>query len=239
MSLIRRAGLLLGPFALLVCGCVSLPRDHAIPAPAAPAAVSNTVRCNCVINERRADKQCADSVLCPGPSCQCPGMDFDLCLPPDLNLDTATDPAIRARLLDPKFDFNAAVLAFCRDRGQEIMTDIGSVSQYSIICNGKENDYFNIDVPALLNCQPVARDNSPSFASTWHTATCAKPCGTTLCINGPRDERPNANCDGDDVFTRTALRPEACKCNQVPADTACNGKPSEVFCAPSPGEAIQ
>src|SRR5262249_273559 len=148
---------LLTTFAL-VTGCVNLPPNHAVPSPAGPVLSSNAVRCNCVVNQRRDDTQCTDPRICPGPSCPCPGMDFDMCLPPDLNHDTTTDPKVAAHLEDPAFDFNAAVQAFCRDRASVIMTDIGAVSQHAIICDGKENDYFNIAVPALINCQAVAWD---------------------------------------------------------------------------------
>ncbi len=218
-------------------GCVNLPRDHAVPSPAAPAIVSNAVRCNCVVNEHRDDARCADPSVCPGPDCPCPGMDFDLCLPPDLNRDTATDPTQKERLARPDFDFDAAVQRYCRDRAQVIMTDIGGVSQHGIICDGKRNDYFTVDTPALINCQAVAFDGRAGTSSTWRSATCARPCGDTACVNGPRSERANANCDGDDVFTSTGLHPEGCHCNRVLAENACNGKESERFCFPPPGEA--
>src|SRR5262249_36051520 len=159
--------------------------------------------------------QCSDPSACPGPSCACPGMDFDLCLPPDLNHDTATDPMVQARLADPSFDFNTAVQRFCRNRAAEIMTNIGAVSQKRIICEGQDNAYFTVDLPALVNCQAVAYDGVEGTPSTWHSEACTMPCGTTVCVNGPASERPNANCDGDDIFTRTALHPEACRCNQV------------------------
>ena len=230
------ANTLLLPVILLATGCVSLPRDNAVPAPAAPALASTAVRCNCVVNERRDDKQCQDPAICPGPMCPCPGMDFDLCLPPDLNHDTATDPKVQAMLADPNYDFNAAVFTFCRERAAEIMTDIGAVSQHEIICDGKSNSYFNVDVPALINCQPVAYEGMAGTASTWHSDTCSKPCGDVVCVNGPRSDIPNANCDGDDVFTRTALHPDACRCNRVLAQQSCVGRDSELFCIPPPGE---
>ena len=226
--------------SLLLVACVSLPNDVATPAPAAAPLSSNAVRCNCVVNQHFDDQHkgmCTDATVCPGPNCPCPGMDLDLCLPPDLNHDTATDPAVLARLAAPGFDFNAAVQQYCRTRAAAIMTDIGAVSQSGIICKGQSNSYFNVDLPALVNCQAVAWQ--PGSASTWHSATCASPCGSVMCVNGPKSERPNANCDGDDVFTRDGLHPEACHCNIVSAGSACDGKDSERFCSPPPGEAKQ
>ena len=217
---------------LLASACVDLPPNRAIPRPAAPPQYSNTVRCNCVVNSRRDDKACTNPSLCPGPKCPCPGMDFDMCLPPDLNHDTATDPTVRARLTDPAFDFNAAVQTFCRERGGAIMIDIGAVSQHAIICEAKDNMYFEVNLPALVNCQAVSYDGTADKPSTYQTLSCGFPCTDVLCVNGPKGDHPDANCDGDDVFTRTALHPEACRCNRVAAWSSCRGRDSERFCVP-------
>ena len=82
------------------------------------------------------------------------------------------------------------------------------------ICDGKDNSYFNVDVPVLFHCQAVSY-GEPGSPSTWYSEACKSPCGNVECVNGPPDERPNANCDGDDIFTRTALHPEACRCNRA------------------------
>ena len=69
------------------------------------------------------------------------------------------------------FDFDGAVQEFCRVRAQAIMTSIGSVSQHAIICDGKDNSYFNVDVPVLFHCQAVSY-GEPGSPSTWYSEAC-------------------------------------------------------------------
>ena len=160
-------------------GCSCQGNDTSQQVPAAPALMSNEVRCDCIVNDHSENGMCADTSVCPGPNCQCPGVGFNLCLPPDLNHDTATDPAVINKLNDSNFDFDVAVTQYCAQRAQEIMIDIGAVSQHGVICNGEEKLGFQVDLPALISCHAVGY---PTATGTTTAETV--PCDLSDCLGG-------------------------------------------------------
>jgi len=204
-------------------GCLCSGNGHIDPRPFVATVSDNLVNCNC--NLTFHNDYCTDT----GGTCKS-HLNLQLCLPPELNVDTAT-PAVHAQLESMSAaDFAQRVDDYCKKT-------ITPLVYHTIkVFNGGWCEYkapFAPDggIGESVDCFALPISGDKPTATGRDNTTCTKPCPDVLC-----DDRTNCGKGVQDSTGNVHL--DQCNCNQITFDYTCPGDnpsdiPTAVYCKPA------
>jgi hypothetical protein len=204
-------------------GCLCSGNGHLEPRPFVAKVADNLVNCNC--NLTFHNDYCTDT----GGTCNS-HLTLQLCLPPELNVNTAS--AAQRTAIESLTDeqFAQRVDDYCKKT-------VSTIVYHTIkVFNGGWCEYkapFAPDggIGQSVECFALPLSGDKTGATARDTTTCDKPCPDVIC-----DDKTNCGKGVQDDQGNVHL--DKCNCNQITFDYTCPGDdphdiPTPIYCKPA------